>query len=436
MSRRAPVPPGPISPTATPAFNWRVPALISLAVFAQESTWNFYDAQVPPLIQHYVSNAALIGLLMGLDNLVGVFVQPWMGSRSDRTRTRWGRRIPYLVVGAPIAAVLFSLVPFATSLPVLLLTMFSYGLVANTYKPVAEALMPDFVAAEHRSKANAITRIGTSLTIIVSALVSLLFVDKNIKIAFAIPATMMVVCVAVVALTVKERDSPGYRQALADRVDNKDEADQLESLRGVLKELLRDPDRRRLWMIAGVFLMAGAWGASRALMTTYGINVLGMTAGSAGGIALPGGLAVIGAALPLALLSDRIGRLRVIRWGMVVFIVAMLLGAVIRTPAGVIAATLLGSAGYAAYTVNAVVVMWDLAPSHRAIGAYTALYGVANATGNSLGPTIVGSLVTFTGWPFFLLDVAVVAFIAFLALTRVSRTSAVGVPADGLAESK
>lgn len=434
MQRRtsaAPVPAGSARPAR---FSWGTPALIALAVFAQESTWNFYDAQVPPLVQHYVTNAAVIGLLMGLDNVLGIFVQPWMGSRSDRTRTRWGRRIPYLVLGAPVAAVVFALLPFAQSLPALVLTMFCYGLVANTYKPVAEALMPDFVAPGHRSKANAITRIGTSLTIIVSSVVSLLFVDRDIRLAFAIPAGLMIVCVLVVALTVKERNAPGYRKALAERAHETRDGERLESLRGVLAELLRDRDRSRLWMLAGVFLMAGSWAASRSLMTTYGINVLGLTAGTAGGIALPGGLAFIAAAFPLALLADRLGRVRVMRWGMVVFVVAMGLGALLRTPSGAIAAAVLGSIGYAAYTVNAVVVLWDLAPSHRALGAYTALYGVGNATGSALGPAIVGSFVDVTGWPWFLLDVAIVGVVAVLAISGVAPKGRDGLDPAGAAD--
>lgn len=55
--------------------------------------------------------AALVGLLMGMDNLLGIVIQPWIGNRSDGTRTRWGRRIPYLAVGMPVAALLFAVMP-------------------------------------------------------------------------------------------------------------------------------------------------------------------------------------------------------------------------------------------------------------------------------------------------------------------------------------
>ncbi len=49
-------------------------AVIALAVFAQESTWDFYDAQVPPLLREHITSAAVVGLLMGMDNLRGIFI--------------------------------------------------------------------------------------------------------------------------------------------------------------------------------------------------------------------------------------------------------------------------------------------------------------------------------------------------------------------------
>ncbi|MEU3294452.1 MFS transporter [Streptomyces longwoodensis] len=406
-------------PTSANSFNWRVPALISLAVFAQESAWNFYEAQVPPLVSTYVSSAALVGLLMGLDNALGIFVQPWMGSRSDRTRTRWGRRIPFIVALTPLAAGLFLALPFTASFPALLVVMFLYALVANCYRPISEALMPDFVAAEHRSKANALIRIAAALTVVVSSLVSILLVDRNLKAAFAVPAALMLLAVLVLALTVKENQSPAYQDAVADPAPEQARASS--ALRAVLKELILDRNRSRLWMLLTIFLATGAWSASRTLMTPYGTEVLGLTKGEAGGISLPGGIAFILAAFPVALLAGTIGRVRIIRWGLILFVAALLVGATVRTPTGTGTAVVLGAIGYTAFAVNAVVVLWDLAPSAKVLGTYTALFGVGNATGWTLGPALVGALIDFGGWPSFYLDTALVAALALFALSRVSR---------------
>jgi MFS family permease len=60
-------------------------------------------------------SAALAGLIMTLDNIAAFFIQPVVGLFSDRTRTRFGRRMPYILVAVPIAAIAFALIPVAVN---------------------------------------------------------------------------------------------------------------------------------------------------------------------------------------------------------------------------------------------------------------------------------------------------------------------------------
>lgn len=399
----------------------RITFFVALAVFAQESTWNLYDSQVPPLLREHLGSAALIGALMGMDNLLGIFVQPWMGNRSDGTRTAWGRRIPYLVVGMPVAALLFVLIPHAAaSLPLLILTMFGYALVANSFKPIAESLLPDFIAPERRSRANAAVKIASSITVIVAALISLFLIDDFPKLSFAIPAVVMVGSVAVLAWKVRDSRSPAYRAALEEDRAEPGEASPRVRMREVLLDIVRDTDRSRLLVIAAVFAFGGAWFASRSLITNYGMETLGLSRGDAGGLTLPSGLAFIVAAYPVALLAERFGRLRVILAGMAVFAAAMVLGTAVSTPAGIVVAMCVAAAGAAAFIVNTAVVLWNLAPSARVLGTYSGLYTVGWSAGGFAGPALVGGMVDLTGWRFMLLDVGVVTAVAVLLVARVA----------------
>ncbi|MFG2004431.1 MFS transporter [Spirillospora sp. NPDC048911] len=416
----------------------RITFLVALAVFAQESTWNLYDSQVPPLLREHTGSAALVGLLMGMDNLLGIFIQPWMGNRSDRTRTSWGRRIPYLVVGMPLAALLFLAIPHAAaSLPLLILVMFSYALVANSFKPIAESLLPDFIPPERRSRANAVVKIASSLTVMVAALISIFLIDDHPTSSFAIPAILMVASLAVLAAKVRDSRSPAYQTALAeDREQHGTAAPGVQGgaaasgvrggaaapgvrVRDTVLEIVRDPDRSRSLLIVSILLFGGAWAASRALMTPYGMEALGMSRGEAGGLTLPSGVAFIVAAYPVARLAERFGRLRVMMVGMSVFAAGMVLGTVVQTPAGAVIGLCVAAAGASSFLVNAVVVLWNLAPSDRVVGTYTGLYTVGWVSGGFLGPALVGGMVDLTGWPLLLLDVAVVALLAVLAVARV-----------------
>ncbi|MFE6941951.1 MFS transporter [Streptomyces chartreusis] len=395
----------------------RITFLVALAVFAQESTWNFYESQVPPLLREHIGSAAVVGVLMGMDNLLGIFVQPWIGNRSDRTRTAWGRRIPYLVVGMPIAAALFVVIPHtAASLPLLIAVMFAYALVANTFKPIAEALVPDFIAPERRSRANAVVKIATSLTAIVAALISIFLVDDHLNIAFAIPAAIMAVSIAVLGVTVRDSRSPAYQQVLAESRTEPDS--RAPRVRDTFVEIFRDRDRSRLLLLAAILLFGSAWAASRSLITPYGMEALGMSRGDAGGLTLPSGVAFILAAYPAALFAERYGRLRAMAVGMSVFAGAMLLGTLLQSPLGATVALCIAAAGASSFLVNAVVVLWNLAPSARVFGTYAGMYTVSWAGGGFLGPALVGGMVDLNGWSLMLVDIAAVALLAIIVIAR------------------
>jgi glycoside/pentoside/hexuronide:cation symporter, GPH family len=54
-------------------------------------------------------NPALVGLLGALPRLIDAFTDPLMGYISDQTRSRWGRRRPYIFAGAILASISFAL---------------------------------------------------------------------------------------------------------------------------------------------------------------------------------------------------------------------------------------------------------------------------------------------------------------------------------------
>ncbi|WP_371102653.1 MFS transporter [Streptomyces sp. PU_AKi4] len=410
------------APAAKVAHTRRITFLVALAVFAQESTWNFYESQLPPLLREHLTSAAVVGLLMGMDNLLGIFIQPWIGNRSDRTRTSWGRRMPYLVAGMPVAAALFVVIPHASgSLPLLIAVMFSYALVANTFKPIAEALVPDFVAPERRSRANAAVKIASSLTVIVTALLSLLLVDDHLYIAFTVPAALMLLSVAILATTVRDNRSPAYQAAVAEAAEAA-AADHAEPrVRDTFLDILRSPDRSRVLLLAAILLFSSAWAASRSLVTPYGMEALDLTRGEAGGLTLPSGVAFLLAAYPSALFAERYGRLRVMTAGMCVFVAAMVLGTLAQNPTGTVVALCVGAVGASSFLVNAVVVLWNLAPSARVFGTYAGMYTVSWASGGFLGPALVGAMVDVNGWPLMLLDIALVASLSVAVIIRISR---------------
>ncbi|WP_405877014.1 MFS transporter [Streptomyces sp. NBC_01136] len=403
-------------------------AWVAIAIFAQESVWNFYEAQVPAQLRGYLSSATLIGLIMGMDTAFGVFVQPVMGRFSDlRARHRFGRW-PIIVAGACLAAIPFTLIPWATSLPALMMCVVCFGLTANAFKGVTETLVSDYVAAGNRSKAQGFIKAGVSLTIVVSSLISLLVVDHSLKAAFAIPPLVMLIAIGL-ASWFPGRDHARRRLPAQDEAEPDAAAhglDESASSWAVIKDVVRDPSRSRLLMV-GIFCFAGMWSALRAMTTPYGIEVLGMSRGQAGAIALPGAIAFLIAVVPIAYLSSRVGQVRAIRRGVALFVAGLLTGFAAPNASMTAAAMAISSVGYAVFAVNALVALvalWNLAPNDRVLGAYTGLYTIASASGISLGPALLGITMDLTGWRSMLLNAAVFAAITFAVFTSLARRTA------------
>ena len=57
--------------------------LIGLAFFSSAIAWDMYDSQVSISLYNYLQGLWLTGWLLGLDNFIGVIVQPIMGSISE-----------------------------------------------------------------------------------------------------------------------------------------------------------------------------------------------------------------------------------------------------------------------------------------------------------------------------------------------------------------
>lgn len=410
------------SPRTAPSvrrFQLRLALLAALGVFAQEAVWNFHDSQTPVTLAQYTTSVALIGLIMGLDNIIGIFVQPLMGYVSDRTRGRWGRRTPYIVIGVPIAALLFALVPLAPTFPLLIAVIVLFSLTANAFKPLTESLIADNQLPEHRSKANAVGRFASGLTIIVSALLSLFVVDESVELAYVISAVIMVACFAILLLTLREPRTAAYRAVVdEDRTLGRETT----SFFSVIGNIFTDRDRSRLFMILAVIVTWGAWAAIRALLTLYGVEQLGLSRGDAGGLTLPASVVFLLVIIPVAIVSDRLGRRRVMRIGIVVFALGALVAFLFNTSTvATLAGVLIAAAGFSGFAVNATVMLWNLAPSQRLIGVYTGIFAVSQAIGSSVGPAALGGLVDLTDWGYLMLFLVGCAIIGLLLTFGVRR---------------
>ena len=94
--------------------NYKKTLLVGFAFFLIMAFWQAYDSIVPMmLVNKFGLNQTLSGVIMSLDNIIALFMLPLFGTLSDKTKTKFGRRTPYIVIGTVIAAVSFFGLTFA-----------------------------------------------------------------------------------------------------------------------------------------------------------------------------------------------------------------------------------------------------------------------------------------------------------------------------------
>ena len=86
--------------------------LLGLGFFSVSLVWASYNAFVPLFLANKFNlDPAWIGFFMTLDNIAALLIQPAVGAWSDRLRTPIGRRMPFILIGAPVGAIAFSVLP-------------------------------------------------------------------------------------------------------------------------------------------------------------------------------------------------------------------------------------------------------------------------------------------------------------------------------------
>lgn len=400
--------------------------LIGLAFFSSALAWDMYDSQVSLSLYHYLAGIGLTGLLLGLDNLVGVIVQPIMGSVSDNTRTKFGRRMPYILIGIPLGALFFALIPFETSLISLLIFMFLFIVSMSMWRSQAVSLMPDFVNPENRSKGNAIINVMGGLGLVGSTLISYTIVDISLQLAFIVVSVIMLLSLIVLFFTVKEKDSYAYQALLAEEKDTgekiKTKKEKI-SLISSFKDIIKEEDKSTLFVLLAIFFAMSAYYGLMGLFTIYAQNIFSMTRGEAGGLKLYAGLSFLVAAFPLSLLAEKFGRKLFIKIGLVIFIIGALIGFSIPTKTVVTISLVLLGVGYACIVVNTIVIVWALAPSEKKIGTYTGVYYAFSFLAAIIAPGIFELLTILFTWNAFFLIGAAFLVIALVLMFLVKRES-------------
>jgi len=364
---------------------------IATGSFALAAVWSLYNVFMPLLLGEYIESRALRGAIMGLDNVIAIALIPVVGAWSDRVDGRWGRRLPFLLVGVPLAALSFAALPWAAAALWALLIVDVVFLIAITfYRAPLVALMPDHVPEERRSEANGIITLTAAVGGVAALVLLAPSFDRSSALPFALAGTWALLALGVLLLAAQPH--PPYVQ----RGSVNAEAPFLVSL---LRDVaaLRHPNQRPLLvLLAALFAAFFGFAAVEAQFSVVATETLGLSGGVAGRLFGVAGGAFVLLALPSGALARRFGALACMRLGASALALALtLLAIVVALPFGAASVTLVGvalasaGASWALVLVPAYPLVVERVAGERT-GFATGLYYLVGSGAAIVAPASVG----------------------------------------------
>jgi maltose/moltooligosaccharide transporter len=349
-----------------------------------------YNAFLPLLYDEFLDSRAAIGALMGTDNLVGLLLIPIVGAWSDRLTHPLGRRLPFMLVAVPIAALTFAGIPFAAgALWTLIVVEVLFTAAMHTYRGPVITMMPDHAPPERRSTANGIINLMGGIGALVSFGALSLLYDVDPRLTFGVGAVVLLLSLGIVYL--KADRHPPY----VDSTTASDTGPLGDTLAG-LRILRLGAHRGQLKILGAMLTYYIGFAGLDAMFPLYGVNELGLSEGRAAFIltAFVGSFLLF--ALVCGMLGTRYGKIPTMLAGLVLLAVLFLVAAPIRSIPAIVAIFLVGGFAWGLVNVQAMPLIADLGGRDR-IGFYVGMYYLFTMFGQMLGPFAMGSAMDLFG---------------------------------------
>jgi Na+/melibiose symporter-like transporter len=380
-------------------FNYGKIFLLGFGFFGVSVIWGVYNAFVPIfLADKFGLTPIFIGFFMTLDNIAALFIQPPVGAWSDRLRTPIGRRLPFILIGAPIGALAFGLIPVAAILPLFVACTSTLLLSMAFWRTPVVALMPDITPSQYRSQANGVINFMGGLGAIISFLGGAALYKLNPIFPFWMGSALVILAAVLVLIFIQEPKD--YSKT-----------EQQPGMLASLKEVWADADKSAMRLFLAIFFWFIGYTAIEAFFTLYAKKHLGFN--EADGSRLLGHLSLFFVlfALVAGMIGGKIGRRKTIMSG--ILLLGILISVIYVLPPAILTSVLtklpvlgtipvislfLMAAGiaWALININSLPMVVDLVEDAR-IGTYTGLYYLFSTLSAIAGPNVNGLIVQLTG---------------------------------------
>ncbi|RKQ86170.1 MFS-type transporter involved in bile tolerance (Atg22 family) [Solirubrobacter pauli] len=361
----------------------RAVALLGIPTLALALTSTVVTTYTPVVAREFVESSAVIGMIIGLEGLVALWLPLVVGAWSDRLDTKLGGRLPFLLAATPM--VIGGLVAMAIMGSVAVLAVAAFVFFAGyfiAYEPY-RALYPDAVGEEVAGRAQATQAVWRGAGTGIALMGGGLLLAWGQAAPFVAAAIVYALCIGLFSFVLIRRGVPR-------RPRNEQHA----GARAVF-DLVRGDTQLKAFLVANAL-----WELSLAALKTFVVLYVTQEMGFSqtessliiGGVAI----IVLFAALASGPLADRYGSSTVLRWALPIHGIGFLVPLLFEPAWVVTLAVPFIALGGGVIMALPYAVLIPLMPDNER-GALTGYYSVSRGMGIWLGPLLAGIAVSVAG---------------------------------------
>lgn len=285
----------------------------------------------------------LVGIIMALDNVAALFLMPIFGNLSDKTHTKIGKRMPYILIGTVVSAIALPFIPLCFSFADANINGAIAGTICSMvtvlcfmmmFRSPAVSLMPDLTPKPLRSRANGIINligyIGGAIPVVFTILMPFSsYIDPNNKVAyhnvwwveipFLVASVVMLVAVGLLYFKVKEN------KVAAEVHDEMVRGDKMSETVDSVKDdgpLTKENKRNLILILVAEVLWFMSFNAIGTYLSNFVMFGLNASTSNAGTLSAVQGAAAAVSFLIAGPVAERIGRKKTILIGLVIVVAA------------------------------------------------------------------------------------------------------------------
>ena len=459
-----------------PKLNIKRTVTIGLAFMAITMFWQVYDNLMPLMLRELGLSETLRGLVMAADNVVALLLLPFMGLWSDnlkgRLRDKFGRRMPFIVVGSLLGAFFFLLVNLSYNmavkgenvnsgwLAVMMVTTAFLLISMCLYRTPAVALMPDVTPKQLRSQGNTIINIMGTIGGVIPTVLMMFDAFLTIKpeetgrlievvgengettlipetvdrlvgnnwLLVGVIAGLMALATLVLVLKVRQNKFVEEKKKLLEEMgiveDDEPQAEQRISIIKGFKALGKGERKSLLFILLSVALWYFAYNGVTSHFSAFALDVLKMPKFSIALIVAQAAAFVF--FVPAGKIGEKIGRKKTVMLGVGLMLAGFGLGAILIYAVSDVELLkyimypvfILVGAGWATINVHSFVMSVEMA-SESTTGVFTGMYYSFSMAAQIITPILAGACMQFIDSRSLLVYAAVFSLLALVTMSFV-----------------